>query len=72
MNFSNEIINWIKNLSKNYEIDFFDPMTHLDNCIKEIHYDKEQIILFMKSVVIHQDDPEYENKILKIVNNPIN
>lgn len=110
MNFSNEIINWIKNLSKNYEIDFFDPMTHLDNCIKEIYYDEEKIILFMKdigfwdddfyvlnindikdvwverndlfcrivkdgielelifikSVVIHQDDPDYENKVLKI------
>ena len=110
MNFSNEIINWIKNLSKNHEIDFFDPVTHLDNCIKEIHYDEEKIILFMKdiglwhddfyvlnineikdvwvernnlfcrivkngvqlelifikSVLIHQNDPKYENKILKI------
>ena len=109
-NYFNEIINWINNLSKNYEIDFYDPMLSLNYHIKEIYYDKEQIILFMenigsqdddfyvlniseiknigvernnllcyivkngiqsrliftKSVVIHQHDPNYKNKILKI------
>ena len=108
-NYLNEIINWINNLSKNYEIDFYDPMLSLNYHIKEIHYDKEQITLFMehigswdddfyvikineikdvwverndlfcrivkdgielelifiKSVVIHQNDPNCENKILK-------
>lgn len=109
-NFLNKVIDWIDLFSKNYEIDFYDPMLSLNYHIKEIHYDKEQIILFMehmgswdddfyvlniseiknigvernnlfcyivkngiqlrliftKSVVIHQHDPNYENKILKI------
>lgn len=52
----NKILNWFNRISKNYEIDFYDPASHIEYNVKEVHYDEDRIILFMRDIGMWHDD----------------
>lgn len=52
----NKILDWFNRISKDYEIDFYDPASHLNYNINEIRYDKNQIILFMRDTWAWDDE----------------
>lgn len=54
--FLNDIIDWINCISKDYEIDFYDPISHIEYKIEEIHYDEDKIIFFMVDLGSWDDD----------------
>lgn len=52
----NKILDWLNTFSKDYEIDFYDPASHLEYNINEVHYDEDRIILFTRDVSMWHDD----------------
>lgn len=55
-NFLDKILNWFNTFSKDYEIDFYDPASHIEYNINEVHYDEDRIILFMRDIGMWHDD----------------
>lgn len=54
--FLDKILDWFNRISKDYEIDFYDPASHLNYNINEVHYDEDRIIFFMRDIGMWHDD----------------